>query len=94
MKRVKSRIYSTTELDKKRIAIFSTQDLDELLNILHEVTGYDMSVEKQSDGALYVTVDGIVYSSVIIPGASEPSVRTLRATIPENESQPNFLILV
>ena len=32
--------------------------------------------------------------SVIIPGASEPSVRTLRATIPENESQPNFLILV
>ena len=29
MKRVKSRIYSTTELDKKRIAIFSTQDLDE-----------------------------------------------------------------
>ena len=31
---------------------------------------------------------------VIIPGASEPSVRTLRATIPENESQPNFLILV
>lgn len=63
MKRVKSRIYSTTELDKKRIAIFSTQDLDELLNILHEVTGYDMSVEKQSDGALYVTVDGIVYSS-------------------------------
>ena len=32
--------------------------------------------------------------NVIIPGASEPSVRTLRATIPENESQPNFLILV
>lgn len=32
--------------------------------------------------------------AVIIPGASEPSVRTLRATIPENESQPNFLILV
>ena len=31
---------------------------------------------------------------VIIPGVSEPSVRTLRATIPENESQPNFLILV
>lgn len=31
---------------------------------------------------------------LIIPGASEPSVRTLRATIPENESQPNFLILV
>ncbi len=33
-------------------------------------------------------------SLLIIPGASEPSVRTLRATIPENESQPNFLILV
>lgn len=33
-------------------------------------------------------------ASMIIPGASEPSVRTLRATIPENESQPNFLILV
>lgn len=36
-----------------------------------------------------------IYSDLmIIPGASEPSVRTLRATIPENESQPNFLILV
>ena len=39
----------------------------------------------------YNTILGVI---VIIPGASEPSVRTLRATIPENESQPNFLILV
>lgn len=35
-----------------------------------------------------------VLTYLIIPGASEPSVRTLRATLPENESQPNFLILV
>ena len=32
-------------------------------------------------------------SSVIIPGLSEPPVRTLRATIPGNESQLKFLIL-
>ena len=31
---------------------------------------------------------------MIIPVLSEPPVRTLRATIPEIESQPNFLILV
>ena len=30
---------------------------------------------------------------LIIPGLSEPPVRTLRATIPGNESQLNFLIL-
>ena len=36
----------------------------------------------------------MLVTCLIIPGASEPSVRTLRATIPENESQPNFLILV
>lgn len=36
----------------------------------------------------------IIAVELIIPGASEPSVRTLRATIPENENQPNFLILV
>lgn len=63
MKRVKSRIYSATESDKKCIALFSAQDLDELFNILHKVTGYDISIEKHSDGALYVTVDGTVYSS-------------------------------
>lgn len=63
MKRVKSRIYSTTESDKKCIALFSAQDLDELFSILHEVTGYNMSIKKRSDGALYVTVDGTVYSS-------------------------------
>lgn len=40
---------------------------------------------------IVATVIGFI---MIIPGASEPSVRTLRATIPENESQPNFLILV
>ena len=28
----------------------------------------------------------LFYSKVIIPGLSEPPVRTLRATIPENES--------
>ena len=31
---------------------------------------------------------------LIIPVLSEPPVRTLRATIPENESQLNFLILI
>ena len=40
------------------------------------------------------TLNKLMKSLLIIPGASEPSVRTLRATIPENESQPNFLILV
>ncbi|MCU6775592.1 MerR family regulatory protein [uncultured Blautia sp.] len=30
---------------------------------------------------------------LIIPGLSEPPVRTLRATIPGNESQLKFLIL-
>jgi hypothetical protein len=30
---------------------------------------------------------------MIIPMLSEPTVRTLRATIPGNESQLNFLIL-
>ena len=29
---------------------------------------------------------GSIASTVIIPGLSEPPVRTLRATIPENES--------
>ena len=32
-------------------------------------------------------------SLLIIPGLSEPPVRTLRATIPGNESQLKFLIL-
>ena len=31
-------------------------------------------------------VYGILSSCLIIPGLSEPPVRTLRATIPENES--------
>ena len=30
--------------------------------------------------------DGYLEGNVIIPAPSEPSVRTLRATIPENES--------
>ena len=37
---------------------------------------------------------GKVRKNLIITGASELSIRTLRATIPENESQPNFLILI
>ena len=32
----------------------------------------------------------IIAVELIIPGASEPSVRTLRATIPENESRQIF----
>ena len=32
-------------------------------------------------------------TEMIIPGLSEPPVRTLRATIPGNESQLKFLIL-
>ena len=34
-----------------------------------------------------------ILGRVIIPGLSEPPVRTLRATIPGNESQLKFLIL-
>lgn len=35
----------------------------------------------------------IISMKLIIPGLSEPPVRTLRATIPGNESQLKFLIL-
>ena len=34
----------------------------------------------------FVYNEGILHHEVIIPGLSEPPVRTLRATIPENES--------
>ena len=34
-----------------------------------------------------------LFDELIIPGLSEPPVRTLRATIPGNESQLKFLIL-
>ena len=46
MKRVKSRIYSTQELDKRKKAIFSTQDIEQILGILYDMTGHDMSFEK------------------------------------------------
>ena len=62
MKRVKSRIYSTQELDKRKKAIFSTQDIEQILGILYDTTGHDMSFEKQEDGTLSVTIDGTVYS--------------------------------
>ena len=62
MKRVKSRIYSTQELDKRKKAIFSTQDIEQILGILYDMTGHDMSFEKQDDGTLSVTIDGTVYS--------------------------------
>ncbi len=57
MKRVKSRIYSTQELDKRKKAIFSTQDIEQILGILYDTTGHDMSFEKQEDGTLSVTID-------------------------------------
>ena len=62
MKRVKSRIYSTQELDKRKKAIFSTQDIELILEILYDMTGHNMSFEKQADGTLSVTIDGTVYS--------------------------------
>ena len=62
MKRVKSRIYSTQELDKRKKAIFSTQDIEQILGILYDMTGHDMSFEKQDDGTLSVTIDRTVYS--------------------------------
>ena len=40
-----------------------------------------------------LALDSYQIRSVIIPGLSEPPVRTLRATIPGNESQLKFLIL-
>lgn len=40
MKRVKSRIYSTQELDKRKKAIFSTQDIEQILGILYDMTGH------------------------------------------------------
>ena len=54
MKRVK--------LDKRKKAIFSTQDIEQILGILYDTTGHDMSFEKQEDGTLSVTIDGTVYS--------------------------------
>ena len=62
MKRVKSRIYSTQELDKRKKAIFSTQDIEQILGILYDITGHDMKYEKQQYGALSVKIDGTVYS--------------------------------
>ena len=44
-------------------------------------------IQQIDEGELYLNADEYEdYSSVIIPGLSEPPVRTLRATIPENES--------
>ena len=62
MKRVKSRIYSAQELDRRKKAIFSTQDIELILEILYDMTGHNMSFEKQADGTLSVTIDGTVYS--------------------------------
>ena len=43
MKRVKSRIYSAQELDRRKKAIFSTQDIELILEILYDMTGHNMS---------------------------------------------------
>ena len=59
------------------------QDDGELLKKIICIDGKTMRSNKRGDG-----------KAVIIPGLSEPLVRTLGATIPENESQSNFLILV
>ena len=50
------------KLDKRKKAIFSTQDIEQILGILYDTTGHDMSFEKQEDGTLSVTIDGTVYS--------------------------------
>ena len=47
---------------KRKKAIFSTQDIEQILGILYDTTGHDMSFEKQEDGTLSVTIDGTVYS--------------------------------
>lgn len=46
MKRVKSRIYSTQELDKRKKAIFSTQDIEQILGILYDIE-YSCAVTPQ-----------------------------------------------
>ena len=42
---------------------------------------------KASEDVFLDILNGRIYNWVIIPELSEPPVRTLRATIPENESQ-------
>ena len=60
----------------------------------------DVSLDEEGDLFIYPVQEGYgniypeaAFLRVIIPGLSEPPVRTLRATIPGNESQLKFLIL-
>ena len=52
-----------------------------------EAADWELQFKLQKKASVDMTME------MIIPGLSEPPVRTLRATIPGNESQLKFLIL-
>ena len=70
---------------RRFISADDTQVLRDNLDMLGEKNLY-----AYCDDNPIMRVDG---DGLIIPGLSEPPVRTLRATIPGNESQLKFLIL-
>ena len=70
---------------RRFISVDDTQVLRDNLDMLGEKNLY-----AYCDDNPIMRVDG---DGLIIPGLSEPPVRTLRATIPGNESQFKFLIL-
>ena len=70
---------------RRFISADDTQVLRDNLDMLGEKNLY-----AYCDDNPIMRVDG---DGLIIPGLSEPPVRTLRATIPGDESQLNFLIL-
>ena len=57
-----------------------------LLEMTPEEFAQKMTYVKELLQSLKKTPSGAALTAVIIPGLSEPPVRTLRATIPENES--------
>ena len=57
----------------------------ETMKVVEKVpTKKELCEEQEQKAPLMLTIDET--ASMIIPGLSEPPVRTLRATIPENES--------
>ena len=55
---------------------------------IYTVNGTDLSEITTLSNSVYDERNGMCFynNNLIIPGLSEPPVRTLRATIPENES--------
>ena len=51
------KVVSSTQIPETYEAIFGTKEISSMLDIIKEITGYDMQVEENSTGEFSILVD-------------------------------------